>query len=119
MDAATAGAFAHEWIDAWKRRDVEALVAHYAANIEFRSPLAVRLLGEPSGTVRGKEHLRAYFAKALAAFPGDLDIELSGVFQGVDSIVVLFQARGRKGAEVMQFDSDHLVYRAMAHVSAV
>ena len=118
MDAATADVFAKDWIAAWKRRDVEALVAHYAPNIEFRSPVAARLLGEPSGMVRGKENLRAYFTRALAAFPGELDIELRGVYQGVNSLVVLFEARGRKGAEVMEFDSDTLVYRAMAHSHA-
>ena len=71
----------------------------------------------PPVTIRGKDHLRTYFAKALAAFPGDLDIELLGVYQGVDSIVVLFEARGRKGAEVMEFDANNLVRRASAHAT--
>src|SRR5262245_26677380 len=119
MDPVNAGVFAGEWIAAWKRRDVEALIAHYAENIEFRSLVAARLLGDRSGMIRGKENLKAYFTKALAAFPGELDIELVDVYEGVNSIVVLFQARGRQGAEVMEFDDDHLVHRAMAHVRAV
>ena len=118
MDAATAHAFATQWIEAWKRRDLDALLSHYADDVEFRSPLAAKL-GEASGTVRGKPSLRAYFAKALAAFPGELDIELLGVYHGVDSLVVHFEARGRKGAEVMEFGTNQVVRRAAAHIQAV
>jgi ketosteroid isomerase-like protein len=119
MDTGPAWIFAKQWIAAWKQRDLELLLNHYSEDVEFRSPLAARLLGAASGTIRGKDHLRTYFAKALAAFPGDLDIELLGVYQGVDSIVVLFEARGRKGAEVMEFDANNFVRRASAHAHAV
>ena len=83
-----------------------------------QSPLAAKLLGEASGTVLGKANLREYFAKALAAFPGELGIELLGVYQGVDSIVVHFQLRGRKGAEVMEMNHEGVVRRALAHTQA-
>ena len=115
MTITSSDAFAREWIQAWNRRDLEALLLCYADDVEFRSPLAAKLLGEASGTVHGKAKLRDYFAKALAAFPGDLDIELLGVYQGVDSLVVHFQARGRKGAEVMEMNREGVVRRALAH----
>ena len=84
-------------------------------DVEFRSPLAAKLLGDPSGTILGKANLREYFAKALAAYPGDLGLELVGVYDGVDSVVVLFQARGRSGAEVMEMNRQGVVRRALAH----
>jgi hypothetical protein len=115
MAFTTTDAFARTWIEAWNRRDLESLLTHYADDVEFRSPLAAKLLGDASGTVSGKVNLRAYFAKALAAFPGDLGIELLGVYQGVDSIVVHFQIRGRRGAEVMEMNQEGLVRRASAH----
>ncbi len=118
MEPSAAQAFAKQWIAAWKRRDLELLLSHYSEDVEFRSSLAARLLGDPSGTVRGKENLRTYFVKALAAFPGDLEIELVAVYQGVDSIVVLFEVKGRKGAEFMEFDGGTAVRRASAHVQA-
>ena len=111
----TSDAFAREWVQAWNRRDLESLLACYADDVEFRSPLAAKLLGEPSGTVHGKANLREYFAKALAAFPGDLGLELLGVYEGVESVVVLFQVRGRRGAEVMEMNRDGVVRRALAH----
>ena len=119
MAKSIAVSFAEEWVQAWNSRDVESLLSHYSENVEFRSNLVVRLGGEESGTVRGKHHLREYFQKALAAFPGDLGIELRGVYQGVGSRVVLFEAQGRKGAEFMEFDSDGAVCRASAHSHVV
>jgi len=118
MTTTTSEAFAREWVQAWNRRDLEALLLCYADDVEFRSPLAAKLLGEASGTVHGKANLREYFAKALAAFPGELGIELLGVYQGVDSIVVHFQLRGRKGAEVMEMNHEGVVRRALAHTQA-
>jgi len=118
MTIMTSDAFAREWAQAWNRRDLEALLACYAEDVEFRSPLAAKLLGEPSGRVRGKTNLRGYFAKALAAFPGDLGLELLGVYQGVDSVVVHFQVRGRRGAEMMEMNDEGVVRRALAHTQA-
>jgi|SRR6185436_1235991 len=114
----TSDAFARDWVQAWNRRDLESLLAYYADDVEFRSPLAARLLGDPSGTVRGKQNLREYFGKALAAFPGDPGIELLGVYQGIDSVIVHFQVRGRRGAEVMEMNGAGVVRRAMAHSQA-
>jgi hypothetical protein len=119
MENAAAHAFAKQWIAAWKHRDLEALLKHYSEDVEFRSPLATRLIGADSGTIHGKETLRSYFRSALAAYPGDLDIELLGVYQGIDSVVVLFRARGRQGAEFMEFNGDKVVHRALAHAQAV
>ncbi|HEY3119810.1 MAG TPA: nuclear transport factor 2 family protein [Vicinamibacteria bacterium] len=116
MDIQRAEAFGKDWIQAWNQRDLEAVLSHYTEDVEFQSPLVVKLLGETSGTVRGKQNLREYFRKGLAAFPGDLDIELLGVYAGVDSLVIHFQAKGRTGAEVMELDRDGKVRRAMAHV---
>jgi len=112
-------AFAHEWVDAWNRRDLESLLSHYSDDIEFRSSLVARLGGAASGTISGKTALREYFQKALAAFPGELGLELLGAYQGAGSIVVLFEARGRKAAEYMEFNAEGAVCRASAHSQAV
>ena len=44
----TSDAFAREWVEAWNRRDLESLLACYSDDVEFRSPLAAKLLGDPS-----------------------------------------------------------------------
>ena len=113
MDAQQTEGFAKGWIQAWNQRDLEAVLAHYTEDVEFQSPLVVKLLGETSGTVRGKQNLREYFRKALAAFPGDIELELLGAYQGVNSLLVHFQVKGRKGIEVMELNHDRKVRRAM------
>ena len=113
MDAQQTEDFAKGWIQAWNQRDLEAVLSHYTEDVEFQSPLVVKLLGETSGTVRGKQNLREYFRKALAAFPGDIEIELLGAYQGVNSLLVHFQAKGRKAVEVMELNQEGKVCRAM------
>jgi hypothetical protein len=113
MNAQQAEAFAKDWIAAWKRRDAEAVLSHYSDDVEFQSPLVVMLLGDPSGTVRGKQHLREYFQKVLTAFPEPPNTELLGVYQGVESLLVHFQVGGSKGIEVMELNQKERIRRAI------
>ena len=113
MDVQRVEAFAQDWIQAWNQRDLDAVLSHYTEDVEFQSPLVIKLLGETSGTVRGKQNLREYFRKALAAFPGDIEIELLGAYQGVNSVLVHFQAKGRKAVEVMELNQEGKIRRAL------
>jgi acyl-CoA thioesterase FadM len=63
LTEAGAQAFARTWIDAWNRRDVDAVLAHYADDATFVSPRAERITGNP--VVEGKRALRAYWQAAL------------------------------------------------------
>jgi acyl-CoA thioester hydrolase len=56
-------AFARAWADAWGRRDLPALLAAYADDVELTSPRAVEVVG--CATVIGKPALAAYWEKAL------------------------------------------------------
>jgi len=78
---------ARDWIVAWNRRDLDAIMAHYAHDVKFSPPLVVKVLGEPSGTIKGKENRRAYFQKGLEAYP-DLKFDLIQVLTGVSSLTV-------------------------------
>jgi hypothetical protein len=57
-------AFAAEWAAAWNRRDLDAVLTHFAADVVFSTPKAVETVGQP--TVRGTPALRAYWERALA-----------------------------------------------------
>lgn len=108
--------FAREWIDAFNRRDLDAMLSHYANDVEFTSPIVVELLGDPSGTIRGKEALRSYFEKGLAAYP-NLGFEVLHVLAGVDSVCIVHQSvhRGGPGAEVMTLDDRGQVAKVTVH----
>ncbi|MGI9376469.1 MAG: nuclear transport factor 2 family protein [Tsuneonella suprasediminis] len=50
--------FAANWIANWNARDLDAILAHFAEDARFISPLAAELTGSP--IIEGKASLRAY-----------------------------------------------------------
>jgi len=107
VDKTRALAIAHEWVEAFNRHDLEAILSHYAESVELTSLLATRVLGKPA--------LGAYFAKALAASP-NLKFELLDVFTGVNSVAVYFRnsIRGLQ-IEIMELDADGRITRVLVH----
>lgn len=114
IDANFASHFAADWIDAWNRHDLAAILAHYADDFEMRSPYIVQIAGEPSGVLRGKAAVGAYWAAALARMP-DLRFTLIDTFVGVDSLVIHYQGARGPAAEMFEFGPDGRVIRAAAH----
>jgi hypothetical protein len=108
--------FAHAWIAAFNRHDLQAVLSHYADDIEFTSPMVIHVLREHTGTIRGKERLREYFGKALAESP-DLRLELLHVLTGLYSVTLVYRSvhRDRLGAEVMVVNEEGLVTKAFVH----
>lgn len=113
MTSEAARSFARGWIDAWNRHDLDAVLAHYAEEFEFSSPLIPDFAGEPSGTLRGKEAVKAYWAKGLARLP-DLHFELTGVLVGIDSVMVTYMGHKGPAAEVFLLDPEGRVRRGIA-----
>jgi hypothetical protein len=102
-------AFARDWLNAWNGHDPEAVLAHFAEDAVFTSPVAVQLLDGSDGVFRGKTALRSYWTQALALIP-ELRFELIGVYAGVEVIVINY--RNQKGGlvnEVLRFDGDLVV----------
>lgn len=64
MTRANGETFAAEWAEAWNRRDLEAVLAHFDKGIVFTSPTALSVTG--NATIRGKDALRAYWTAAIA-----------------------------------------------------
>ena len=110
-----ANQIAIEWIEAWNSHDLDTIISHYADCVEFTSPFVVKLLNNPSGTIKGKEALRSYFGKALAAYP-DLKFDLIRVLTGVDNLTIYYHSiKGMMAVEVMVLNSTHEITKAMAH----
>ncbi|HTQ50595.1 MAG TPA: nuclear transport factor 2 family protein [Candidatus Acidoferrales bacterium] len=110
-----AAGFAAEWIAAWNARDLPRVLAHYSEDVEMSSPFIIRIAGEPSGCLRGKEKLMAYWQKALRQNPG-LHFELLDVFVGANSVVLHYRNNsGERAAEMLIFNKQGLVCRAAAH----
>jgi len=109
--------FAEEWIESWNSHDLDRILSHYADDFEMSSPVIAQLMNEHSGTLRGKEAVRAYWTKALAQRP-DLHFELINVFAGAGSATILYRGHRGLSAEVFWFNAELRVYRAAAHYLA-
>ena len=109
-----AARFAADWVDAWNAHDLERILAHYAADFEMASPVIAQLMGEPSGTLKGKEAIRSYWARALARHPA-LAFELLHVLVGAGSVTLVYRGHRGLSAEVFWFDAHGKVARAAAH----
>jgi len=94
MDKVFAEHFAADWIASWNAHDLERVLSHYADEFEMSSPMIVQVAGEPSGMLRGKTAVGAYWKIALGLIP-DLQFELLEVLAGVNSITLYY-----KGARV-------------------
>lgn len=106
--------FAADWVAAWNARDLPRILAHYADDFEMSSPYIVQLLGEPSGTLKGKAAVGGYWRRAVERAP-KLRFELLDTLVGVDSVVLYY--RGVRGmvAEAFFFNAAGLVTKASAH----
>ena len=59
MEPNTAHEFVEDWLAAWNRHDVEAVLAHFVEDVTFTSPVAARIVPGSEGVIRGKTALRA------------------------------------------------------------
>jgi ketosteroid isomerase-like protein len=117
MTPESAAAFANAWIEAWNRRDAEAVLAHYADDLTFVSPLAAVVAGTPQ--VVGKPALRTYWNAALARIERlhfELDRALWDDAAQILSVVYVSDADGRRKrcCEIMRFDGQGRVFHGEA-----
>ena len=110
--------FAREWVAAWNSHDIDAIMSHYADELEFYSPMIAKLGIDPEGRITNKTILREYFMKGLAAYP-DLHFNLHYVLSGLDSVVLYYESiNNTMSAEFMQLNSEGKVIVVRAHYSS-
>src|SRR5262245_65160279 len=59
MNRIEANAFATNWINAWNKKDVDAVLEHYVEDAKFISPKAASFVGNP--VIEGKRALSEYW----------------------------------------------------------
>ena len=111
--------FAKDWIAAWNSHDIEKIMHHYADEIEFTSPLIVKLLNRSDGKVNGKDELRTYFLKGLETYP-ELHFTLYNAFAGVNSLVIYYKSvKNLIAAEVFILNKQGKVQHCYCHYAEV
>ena len=117
IDKAFAEHFATEWIDSWNSHDLDRILSHYSDDFEMVSPLIAQIANEPSGVLKGKDAVGAYWAKALKRIP-DLRFELVTTLLGVNSITIYYRGVRGLSAEVFHFNDAGKVSKTFAHYVA-
>jgi len=109
---------AKHWVASWNAHDLDAIMSHYDPDVVLVSPVAVALLNDPAGTVRGTGALRAYFKRGLEAYP-NLEFKLIDLMWGLNSVVLYYaNQRGSKTGEFMEIGPSGKVIRAVANYSS-
>lgn len=113
MSEAAAQKFARDWVEAWNRRDVDAVLSHYADDAAFVSPKAERFVG--GSHIVGKPALRAYWEAALTQISA-LRFTLDAAFWSPrrETLTVLYQAElgtaaPARAVEIMRFRAGKIV----------
>ena len=108
-------ALGRTWIEAWNARDLARVLTLYAEDAVMTSDRIPAMGFGASGTVRGKESLRAYWGKALGLLP-ELHFSLIDVFVSPDSLVVFYQnERGKKICEYLRVNDAGLIVQGSAN----
>lgn len=115
IDKSFAEYFAAEWIAAWNSRNLDRVLAHYTDDFEFSSPFIVKVVGEPSNILCGKQTVGTYWATALAGHPNPV-FTLDAAHWGVKSIVPHYHRNDERiASEWFEFSPDGKVVRSSAH----
>ncbi|HEY7610021.1 MAG TPA: nuclear transport factor 2 family protein [Alphaproteobacteria bacterium] len=110
-DCASAEAFARDWIAAWNRRDIDAIVAHYAPKGRFTSPVALERMG--TATIIGRDMLKAYWsgARKLPSLTFTLDRAIWDAARRELVILYIAERGGQRSRamEAMVFGADGFI----------
>jgi hypothetical protein len=94
--------FAERWIADWNSHDIDRVLDHYTNDAEFRSPNAVKMVGQ--GILRGRAALKDYWGPALQKRP-DLRFYLKQAFVGYRTISIHYSDElGREVVETLVLD---------------
>lgn len=111
----TLAALGRTWVEAWNTGDLERVLALYDEAAVMTSDRVPAMGFDASGTVRGKDSLRAYWGKALGLLP-ELHFSLIDLFVSPDSVVVFYEnERGKKICEYLRVNEAGLIVQGSAN----
>lgn len=110
--------FAREWINRWNAHNLEQILAHYTADIQFTSPIIKQLGIHAEGHIKGLTSLRNYSRIGLERYP-NLHFDLYQELTGLDSVVLIYKSiHNTLSAEYMAFKEVGKVREVVAHYTS-
>jgi ketosteroid isomerase-like protein len=106
----------YRWDKALSDNDAEALLACYAPDATFESPVATHLLGTSKGVLHGHEELRPLFEQVAARKPKVRQYYRSGYFTDGKKLIFEYPRAAPEGeqmdfVEVMELNDEGLIQR--------
>ena len=100
--------FAETWIASWNRRDVDAVLAHFAEDAQFVSPMAQNFAGR--SRLRNKTELADYWRSGLDRISIlDFKLDHAAWDEKRRELTVVYDANlngeRKRACEIMQFDA--------------
>ena len=113
---------AEDWVAAWNRRDVDAVLAHYAEEAQFTSPVARSVVGRP--VLRNKQELADYWRAALARISTlEFRLDHAAWDERRRELNVVYEANlngeRKRACEIMRFDAEGMQVSGEAMYGAV
>jgi hypothetical protein len=114
-------AFAQEWVANWNRRDVEAVLSHFAEDADFVTPLAIRYSGRAS--LHGKAEIGAYWNAAMQHLEVlEFTLDHASWDERLSELTVICESNlngdRKRACEIMRFGADGLQLRGEAFYGA-
>jgi ketosteroid isomerase-like protein len=118
MNFDEAAAFARNWIDDWNRADLDAVLAHYADNVTFRSPYVSKVLAGKTAVV-GKEELREYWSAGIRRAKLFFRFKEIILDSEANLLAIIYEAtiaeKNHDACEIMRFNPAGLVSSSEAY----
>jgi len=120
MTEVEALAWAREWVADWNRRDVAAVLSHFADDVEFTSPRAAGIVGKTR--LSGKRELAEYWTRAMAAV-ASIHFELDHVIANGSRLAIVYiseiNGKRARACELFEFDEAGMVRSGEAMYGAM
>ncbi|MDY6956489.1 MAG: hypothetical protein SVO96_06390 [Pseudomonadota bacterium] len=110
-----AGRIATNWIAAWHRRDLDAILGQCTQDVEISSPDITAMPGHRDGVLRGWMTVGAYWAGRLAGHPGKRYGDALGIYLSAGRILLHNQTDHALVVELLEFDPEGRIMRATMH----
>lgn len=100
-----ARAHADVWLAAWRDRDLDAIMACYAEDVDFVASTVVRRWGRADGRLHGQAELRLHFEQGLELAP-DLRITEEALLSSPDGYALFYhRENGNRALDVVELDA--------------
>jgi ketosteroid isomerase-like protein len=102
------------WLAAWQDRDLDAIMACYAEDIDFVASSVVRRWGRADGRLHGREELRLHFEQGLKLAPA-LTFTEEALLSSPDGYALFYRREnGNRVLDVVELDGEGKAARVRA-----